>query len=240
MVPADSGRISRVPPYSGTALSRSRLSLTGLSPLPPGRPRAFQRSPVRPSTRRYPHFSLPRGRSLGFASAAGDCIGMFCLAFAPAPALLRLSLAADGNSWDHYAKGTPSPHYGGSDRLRAHDFRVCFTPLLEVLFTFPSRYWFAVGLPVVFSLAGWSPRVRAGFLVSRLTQVSAPPLSGFRVRASHPLRGSSPAASASLPASVFRGPYNPGTRLPTPPVWAGALSLAATRAIAFAFFSSGY
>ena len=215
-------------------------SLIGLSPLPPGRPRAFQRSPVRPSTRRYPHFSLPRGRSLGFASAAGDSFGMFCLAFAPAPALLRLSLAADGNSWDHYAKGTPSPHCGGSDRLKAHDFRVCFTPLLEVLFTFPSRYWFAVGLPVVFSLAGWSPRVRAGFLVSRLTQV--PPRAAFRlrVRASHPLRGGFPAPSPAFRPPLPRRSYNPGSRLETGPVWAGALSLAATGAIAFAFSSSGY
>ena len=63
----------------------------------------------------------------------------------------------------------------GSDRVQAHDFRVCFTPLFEVLFTFPSRYWFAVGLPVVFSLAGWSPLIRAGFLVSRLTQVRPGP-----------------------------------------------------------------
>ena len=55
--------------------------------------------------------------------------------------------------------------------MQAHDFRVCFTPLFEVLFTFPSRYWFAIGLSVVFSLAGWSPRIRPGFLVSRLTQV---------------------------------------------------------------------
>ena len=37
--------------------------------------------------------------------------------------------------------------------------------------TFPSRYWFAVGLPVVFSLAAWSPLVLTGFLVSRHTQV---------------------------------------------------------------------
>ena len=49
-----------------------------------------------------------------------------------------------------------------------------FTPLPEVLFTFPSRYSSTVGLPVVFSLAGWSPLVRAGFLVSCATQVAAP------------------------------------------------------------------
>ena len=53
----------------------------------------------------------------------------------------------------------------------AHDFRVFFTPLFEVLFTFPSRYWFAVGLSVVFSLTGWSPWIHAEFLVFRATQV---------------------------------------------------------------------
>ena len=55
--------------------------------------------------------------------------------------------------------------------MQAHGFRVCFTPLLEVLFTFPSRYLCAIGLSVVFSLAGWSPLVPAEFLVLRGTQV---------------------------------------------------------------------
>ena len=40
-----------------------------------------------------------------------------------------------------------------------------------MLFTFPSRYLFAIGLSVVFSLAGWSPQIRAEFLVFRVTQV---------------------------------------------------------------------
>ena len=40
-----------------------------------------------------------------------------------------------------------------------------------MLFTFPSRYLFAIGLSVVFSLAGWSPPIRAEFLVFRVTQV---------------------------------------------------------------------
>ncbi len=77
---------------------------------------------------------------------------------------------------------------GGSDRLWAHGFRVFFTPLSEVLFTFPSRYSFAIGLSVVFSLAGWLPRIQPGFLVSRPTQV--PPAGGWglRVRGFHPLR----------------------------------------------------
>ena len=47
-------------------------SLIGLSLLPSGHPKAFQRLPVRPSRQRYLSFSLPKGRSLGFASASGD------------------------------------------------------------------------------------------------------------------------------------------------------------------------
>ena len=40
----------------------------------------------------------------------------------------------------------------------------------QVLFTFPSRYWFTIGLSVVFSLGGWYRRVQTGFLWSRPTQ----------------------------------------------------------------------
>ncbi len=39
-----------------------------------------------------------------------------------------------------------------------------------MLFTFPSRYLFAIGLRRVFSLGGWSPQLPAGFLVPRGTQ----------------------------------------------------------------------
>ena len=39
-----------------------------------------------------------------------------------------------------------------------------------MLFTFPSRYSFTIGLTGVFSLAGWSRRIRAEFLVFRVTQ----------------------------------------------------------------------
>ena len=44
-----------------------------------------------------------------------------------------------------------------------------------MLFTFPSRYWFAIGLPGVFSLAGWSRRIRAELLVLRVTQDNTRP-----------------------------------------------------------------
>ena len=47
-------------------------SLIGLSLLPSGHPKAFQRLPVRSSRQFYLSFNLPKGRSLGFASAAAD------------------------------------------------------------------------------------------------------------------------------------------------------------------------
>ena len=83
----------------------------------------------------------------------------------------RLKLAANRNSLTHYTKGTPSPH----QRLRllvGIRFQVYFTPLIGVLFTFPSRYLFAIGHQGVFRLGGWSPHVQTGFHVSRLTQGS--------------------------------------------------------------------
>ena len=43
-------------------------SLIGLSPLPTGHPKTFQRQLVRSSTVCYHSFNLPMGRSLGFAS----------------------------------------------------------------------------------------------------------------------------------------------------------------------------
>ena len=42
-----------------------------------------------------------------------------------------------------------------------------------MLFTFPSRYSYTIGLSVVFSLTGWAPQIPAEFLVLRGTQVPA-------------------------------------------------------------------
>ena len=47
-------------------------SLIGLSPLPTGHPKTFQRQPVRSSTLCYQSFNLPMGRSQGFASTSPD------------------------------------------------------------------------------------------------------------------------------------------------------------------------
>ena len=73
-------------------------SLIGLSPLPSGHPKAFQRLAVRPSTPCYRSFSLPKGRSHGFASATANYSALFRLAFAAAPPLKGVNLAGNGNS----------------------------------------------------------------------------------------------------------------------------------------------
>ena len=63
------------------------------------------------------------------------------------------------------------PEYSGQLRpLVGVWFQVLFTPLPGVLFTFPSQYWFTIGLLVVFSLTGWCRQIQAGFLRSRPTQ----------------------------------------------------------------------
>src|SRR5918996_788456 len=47
--------------------------------------------------------------------------------------------------------------------------------------------------PLVFSLAGWSPRIQSGFHVSGFTQVPTRESREFRLRASNPLRTDFPA-----------------------------------------------
>ena len=73
-------------------------SLIGLSLLPSGHPKAFQRLPVRSSKRCYPPFNLPKGRSLGFASTRADstpCSDSLSLRLRASSAL---SLAGAGDS----------------------------------------------------------------------------------------------------------------------------------------------
>jgi hypothetical protein len=68
--------------------------LIGLSPLPTGHPKTFQRQPVRASTVCYHSFTLPMGRSHGFASTTANCGALFRLAFAAAPPLKGLTSLA--------------------------------------------------------------------------------------------------------------------------------------------------
>ena len=69
-------------------------SLIGLSPLPTGHPKTFQRQRVRSSTVCYHSFNLLMGRSLGFASTTTNFSALFRLAFAADPRLNRLTMLA--------------------------------------------------------------------------------------------------------------------------------------------------
>ena len=57
--------------------------------------------------------------------------------------------------------------------------QVSFTPLTGVLFTFPSRYWYAIGRWLVFRLGRWSSQIPTGFHVPCGTQVPSVPLFDF-------------------------------------------------------------
>ena len=165
--------------------------LIGLSPLATAHPRLFQQAWVRPSSGRYPTFSLAMARSPGFGSPAGDWTRV------SHSLSLRLRLAA----WARRRQELADPLYKryavtpqrGLRLLVGARFQVSFTPLVGVLFTFPSRYLCTIGRQGVFRLGGWSPHVQTGFHVPRPTQGS---MQAIRLRGCHPLRHSFPAASA--------------------------------------------
>ena len=98
-----------------------------------------------------------------------------------------------------------------------------------MLFTFPSRYWYAIGLTGVFSLAGWSRRIRAGFLVSRVTQDAAKlqPASSTGLSPSVVILSRMFLSQASCHAAVLQ----PRHCVATTPVWALPRSLATTGGI---------
>ena len=86
-----------------------------------------------------------------------------------------LSLAANGNSPVHYAKGTPSPVSRPEDRdiglrhLVSAWFQVLLTPLIGVLFIFQSPYLFTIGRDGILSLGEWAPQLHTEFHGHRVT-----------------------------------------------------------------------
>src|SRR6185312_3279665 len=67
-------------------------------------------------------------------------------------------------------KARRHPDKSGLRPLVSTRFRFYFTPLFGVLFTFPSRYWFTIGLSGVFSLTGWCRQIPTRRLRPRGTQ----------------------------------------------------------------------
>ena len=147
--------------------------MIGLSLLHSAHPEAFQRLLVRASITCYRDFTLAKCRSPGFASAHADSTPYSGSLSLRMRASSRLSSPAGATRRLIMQKARRHAHKARSDRLRAHGFRICFNLLGGVLFTFPSRYWYAIGLAGVFSLAGWSRRIQAGLHVSRPTQDAA-------------------------------------------------------------------
>ena len=104
-----------------------------------------------------------------------------------------------------------------------------------MLLTFPSRYWYTIGLTGVFSLAGWARRIRAGLLVSRVTQDTA------RSRLCS-CTGFSPSLM-QLSRCFHSAPghryvvLQPRMCVATQPVWANPRSLATTGGITILFSS---
>src|SRR2546430_8822121 len=108
----------------------------------------------------------------------------------------RFKLARYTKSLTHYTRGTRSPRTNlGLLLFVSIRFQVYFTPLVGVLFTFPSRYLFAIGRQRVLRLGGWSPHVQTGLHVSRLTRVFS---FALRVRGYHPLGPNFPEGSTCL------------------------------------------
>ena len=183
--------------------------LIGLSLLHSAHPEAFQRLLVRASITCYRDFTLAKCRSPGFASAHADSTPYSGSLSLRMRASSRLSSPAKATRRLIMQKARRHAHKARSDRLRAHGFRICFNLLGGVLFTFPSRYWYAIGLAGVFSLAGWSRRIQAGLHVSRPTQDAA---RGTKASAT----GLSPSAAplSRRPRLAFVPPqarsYNPG------------------------------
>ena len=105
-----------------------------------------------------------------------------------------------------------------------------------MLFTFPLRYWFTIGVYGVFSLTGWCRQFQAGFLRSRLTQDTARPAQFLPTGFSPSVMSLS--RNFSLMSSSKCSPTTPVQHATQ--VWALPFSLATTQGIIVIFFSCGY
>ena len=98
-----------------------------------------------------------------------------------------------------------------------------------MLFTFPSRYWYTIGLTGVFSLAGWARQIRAGLLVSRVTQDTTKLHSGSYTGLSPSMIELSRTFYSLF--EYYDVVLQPRKCIATPPVWALPRSLATTGGI---------
>ena len=213
--------------------------MIGLSPLSTGHPLRFQPKWVRPSTGSYPRFSLPMDSSPGFASAASDSFAILKARF-HCGSVQTLTSPLTATRWLILQKARRHTA-GGLRLLVGARFQVLFHSPLGVLFTFPSRYWFAIGHRRVFSLGGWSPLLRAGFHVSGATR--APHRAGgggSRTGPSPCLAGLSGPFRSRSPLSPRPGLRSPGRCGPTTPASQRLRAVTRTRVWAGCAFARRY
>ena len=129
----------------------------------------------------------------------------------------------------------------GPHPLPSRQFQALFDSLFKVLFIFPSRYLFAIGLSPVFSL-GRSLPPDLGCIPKQPDSLTAP----------RDATGSGPDGALTLPGAPFQGTwarsvaedaspdYNSDSTAARFSSWAVPGSLAVTRGILVSFFSSAY
>jgi hypothetical protein len=122
----------------------------GISPLPTVLPSCLQPTPVRPSTRCYPRFSLTMGRSRGFGSnpryhtpqikLCGDALFRLAFALPSQVVLLKRQRRLTRRLILQKARRhtvTPKERHGAPTACRRHGFSYCFTPLPGCFSPFP-------------------------------------------------------------------------------------------------------
>ena len=132
-------------------------------------------------------------------------------------------------------------HIAGPHPLPSRQFQALFDSLFKVLFIFPSRYLFAIGLSPIFSLGRNLPP-DWGCIPKQPDSSTAP----------RGATGSEPDGALTLPGAPFQGTwarsvaedaspdYNSDDAAARFSSWADPGSLAVTKGILVSFFSSAY
>ena len=211
-------------------------SLIGLSPLPTGHPKTFQRQLVRASTVCYHSFTLPMGRSHGFASTTANYSALFRLAFAADPWLNHLTSLATVTRRLIMQKARRHPN-GAPTACRRMVSGSISLPCSGFFSPFPHGTGPLSVSQEYLALPDGPGRFTQGSTCPALLRI---PLS----ISSFARTGLSPATAVlsrtfRFIAHRISWSYNPGTAV-TVPVWAVPRSLATTYGITFVFSSSGY
>ena len=190
-------------------------------------------------------------RSPGFGSTDCNFDALFRLAFAAAPGLVALNLAAADYSPVRSTKSTPSglPCGLALRLLVGTRFQVLFHSPPGVLFTFPSRYSCTIGRQEYLALERGRPSFLRDFTCPTVLKVRSSPLIFFAYKA-FTFFGAAFQQTSAKDVKTVRGaqptalrPYNPSfatpVRFSTKEVWALPLSLAATEGISLISFPRG-